>query len=199
MNRTNFRQRPIDPAKPLQIIRDVNEVIKKDDTNPLNWVIGSSGETARDPKLFLESEIKKICELFDKKKTIIIPKAEKFENKPATAQPGANGEGKFTTHQVTYQLSEYVRPKHYIVYSERSRLEPKHKDYEATVYDLNFLKYENYFITVEELEKIISAVENDINKGEMMPSERIKEIILSIVPDKKQHVDKIYKVCIFTL
>jgi len=46
---------------------------------------------------------------------------------------------------------------------------------------------------VEELEKIISALENDINKGEMIPPERIKEIILSIIPDKKQFVDKIYK------
>ncbi len=41
-------------------------------------------------------------------------------------------------------------------------------------------------------------MENDINKGEMIPAERAKELIINIIPDKKDHVDKIYKVISFS-
>jgi hypothetical protein len=184
----------------MQIIRDLGEFYKKEDASALNWVKDSLGEVKYEPKAILEAEVKKIIELFDKKKTIVIPKVEVHNSlvaeKPA-AQP--SGEGKFTTHQVAYKQSEFVRPKHYIVYSEKFRLEPVGKDYEASVIDLNFLKFEKDFISSEELEKIISALENDINKGEMIPNERVKEIILNIIPDKKQHVDKIIKVCLFPI
>lgn len=189
MNRTNFRPRTIDPSKPLQIIKDVNDISKRDDSNSLIWV----GSPQNEGKSIVEQEIKRIMELFDKKKTIIIPGVEKFE-KPQEPQQKQNGEGKFSTFSVSYKQTEFTRPKHNIVFSERNRLEPKIKDYEASVYDLNFLKYENNIISVDELERVISALENDINKGEMIPHERAREIIQSIIPDKKQHVEKIYKV-----
>jgi hypothetical protein len=168
----------------------------------LNWVGNIPGEGKPDPKSIIEFEKKRIVELFDKKKTILIPKVEKFEKSAISAQSQPTtenqqkqtGEGNFSTLNLSYKPTEFVRPKHYIVYSEKNRLEPKGKDYEATLYDLNFLKFENNFISVEELEKIISALENDINKGEMIPQERIREIILSVIPEKNQYVDKIYKV-----
>ncbi len=168
----------------------------------MNWVGNIPGEGKPDPKSIIEFEKKRIVELFDKKKTILIPKVEKFEKSAISAQSQPTtenqqkqtGEGNFSTLNLSYKPTEFVRPKHYIVYSEKNRLEPKGKDYEATLYDLNFLKFENNFISVEELEKIISALENDINKGEMIPQERIREIILSVIPEKNQYVDKIYKV-----
>jgi hypothetical protein len=176
----------------MQIIRDLGEFYRKEDSSALNWVKDLSGDANFESKSIIEGEIKKIFELFDKKKTIVIPKVEESE-KLAAAQ--STSEGKFTTHSVSYKQSEFKRPNNYIVYSEKNRLEPKGKDYEASVIDLNFLKFENNFISSEELEKIISALENDINKGEMIPNERVKEIILSIIPpDKKQHVDKIIRV-----
>ena len=184
-----IRHRVVDHSKPLPIIRDVCELFKKEDTMALTWVKDSVSDAKNEPKSILEAEIKKIIELFDKKKTIIIPKVEAQDKGQAQA-----GEGKFSTHAVAYKQHEYDRPKYNIVYSERNRLEPKCKDYEVTVVDRNFLNFEKKFISEEELEKIISALENDINKGEMIPNERVKEIILSIIPDKRQHVDKIIRV-----
>jgi hypothetical protein len=178
MNRTNIRHRAVDLGKPLQIIRDINELYKKED----NLAITPNGENKYDGKSILEQEMKKIIDCFDKKKTIVIP--------------GEKGEGNFTTHNLQYKQTEYIRPKNYIVYSEKNRLEPKGKDYEISMSDLNFLKFEHFFISELELEKIISALENDINKGEMIPNDRVKEIISSIIPDKKQHVDKILRVSI---
>lgn len=191
MNRTNFRPRQIDYSKPLQLITDINEVSKKEDSASLNWVITSHNDDKKASISLVEYEKQRIIELFSKKKTIEIPRVEKVDKKDI--KPEQNGEGKFSTIS-NYKQYEYTRPKHYIVYSQKNVLEPKGKDYEATIYDFNFLKFENYFISVDELERIISALENDINKGEMIPQDRIKEIILSVVPDKKQHADKIAKV-----
>lgn len=193
MSRTNIRHRAVDLSKPLQIITDINELYKKDENSALNWGKELSGDTKSETKSIKEAEIKKIIELYDKKRTIIIPKVEE---KTPSGQPSQSSEGKFSTHTVAYKQTEYVRPKNYIVYSEKNRLEPQGKDYEATTVDMNFLNFEKFFISVEELEKIISALENDINKGEMIPTERVKEIIQSIIPDKKQHIDKIIRVSI---
>lgn len=140
----------------------------------------------------VEYEIKKIIELFDKKKTIVIPRAEDI-SKNSNAS-GNIESGNFSTLNLSYKQTEFIRPNHLIVYSEKNRLEPKEKDYEASISDLNFLNFEKYFITVEQLEKIISALENDINKGEMIPAERAREIIANIIPDKKDHIEKIFKV-----
>jgi len=188
MNRTNFRRRDIDLSKQIPIIKDINEVYKKEDNSALNWVGNSYLEGKSDPKAILEAEVKRIMELFDKKKSIIIPGSEKFDK----SSQSNTGEGKFTT-VAAYKQTEFIRPKNYILYSEKNRIDPKVKDYEATVSDMTFLKFENNPITVDELEKIISALENDINKGEMIPPERVKEIIISIIPDKKHSVEKIYK------
>jgi hypothetical protein len=174
----------------MNIIRDLAEFMKKEDSSSLIFGNQVSTELKLDTKAVIESEVKKICELFDKKKTIVIPKVESSAN-------ASTGEGKFTTLSLAYKQSEYQRPRHYIVYSEKNRLESQVKDYEATSIDLNFLKYENNFISVEKFEEIISALENDINKGEMIPNERVRDIILGLIPDKKQHVDKLTKVSIY--
>lgn len=172
----------------MQIITDVNEVSKKED------IIGTSSAIngEKESKSVVDYEIKKIIELFDKKKTIVIPRAEDFSKKTAPAQ--STESGNYSTLNLSYKQTEFVRPKHYVVYSEKNRLEPKEKDYEASTSDINFLTFEKFFISIEQLEKIISALENDINKGEMIPPERAKEIIANIIPDKKDHIDKIYKV-----
>ena len=172
----------------MQIITDVNEVSKKEDIT----CIANGINVEKDSKTVVEYEIKKIIELFDKKKTIVIPRAEDFSKKPAPTQSSESGN--YSTLNLSYKQTEFFRPKHFIVYSEKNRLEPKEKDYEASISDINFLSFEKFFISIEQLERIISALENDINKGEMIPPERAKEIIANIIPDKKDHVDKVYKV-----
>jgi hypothetical protein len=190
MNRTNFRPRQLDYSKPIQLISDINEVFKKEDFLSSSWSMGNSFEEKRTPS---EIEIKRVIDLFDKKKTIVIPKVEKLNEGGNSVS--ATGEGNFSI-DLNYKQRLYERPKHYIVHSQKNVLEPQAKDYEASIHDMNFLKYENT-ITLEELEKIISELENDINKGEMIPQERIREIILRIIPDRKGFVDKISKVSYF--
>ncbi len=62
---------------------------------------------------------------------------------------------------------------------------------------MKFIKYENN-ITIEELEKVITELENDINKGQMIPMDRIKDVILRVLPDKRNQADKIAKVRIWS-
>jgi hypothetical protein len=128
-------------------------------------------------------EIKRIIDLFEKKKTIIIPKTENI-----------TGEGNFTVN-LNYQQKLFDRPKHLIVYSQKCNLEPTTKDYEATIHDMNFLKYEKN-ISLDDIERVITDLENDVNKGEMIPYDRIKEIIIRVLPDKKSQADRIAKVSI---
>jgi hypothetical protein len=185
VNGPNFRRRQLDLFKPIALIPDINEVFKKDDNPALNWVSNSQN----DPKALGDQEIKRILDLFDKKKNIVIPKSENIEKKDN--QSGQNGEGKFTINE-NYKQTKFERPRHYIVHSQKNHLEPKMKDYEANIHDMAFLKFENA-CTLEELEKIITDLENDINKGEMIPTERIKDIISKYV-SSPSNIDKICKV-----
>lgn len=182
MNKPSFRQRPIDYSKPLQLIKDINEVKKTAD------------QAEKEEITIMESELKKILELYDRKKSIIIPKTEKIDkplneknDKAKTAPSAAN---KFDSG-LEYKQKEFVRPEHYIIYSERSRIENHKRDYEASRHDANFLNYENNFMTLEELEIVISTLENDIGHGELIPRERISQLILSIFPDKADYVKKL--------
>lgn len=169
-------------------MRDIREIFKKEDTAGSTWSQTSAHEAKDEYKSVVEQETKRIIGLLDKKKTIIIPGTEKFQK---TSAPKSNG---FSTNAVTHVQRKFQRSNHYIVYSEKNRLRPRERGYEATMHDLNFLKFEKFFISIEELEKIITELENDVNQGEMIPAERAKNIIKSIVPDRKDHVDKIYKV-----
>ena len=198
----------------MTIINDINEVSKKED---ICSIINSHNqnyfpEKEKDAKkIVINYEIKKIIELFDKKKSIVIPKTEDFsvvkngneknETNEKTKKENNNKEIKenFSTFDLNYKQKEFTRPKHLIVYSEKNRLEPKDNDFEASTSELSFLNFESHFISKELFEKIISALENDVNKGEMTPAEHAKEIILNLIPEKRDYVDKIYKVTIFFL
>ena len=181
MNKPSFRQRPIDYSKPLQLIKDINEVKKTAD------------QAEKEEITIMESELKKILELYDRKKSIIIPKTEKIykplneKNEKSKTAPSAN---KFDSG-LEYKQNVFIRPEHYLIYSERSRIENHKRDYEASRHDANFLNYENNFMTLEELEIVISTLENDIGHGELIPRERISQLILSIYPDKADYVKKL--------
>jgi hypothetical protein len=191
-NRSNFRPRQLDLSKPIQLIHDLSEICKKSDYTANNWITNDSNYQSKYFKEQYELEINRIVDLFDKKKTIVIPKSENVQ-----AVHNHIIKNNYTI-ETSYKQSEYVRPKHLIVYSCKNSLETKRDEYEATTHDRNFLKYEKN-LTLEEIEKVISELENDVNKGEMIPYERIKEIIFKILPDKKSQGDKIAKVNIKTL
>ena len=281
MHKPSFRQRPIDNAKPLQLIKDINEVMKTADQTEQN-------ELAR-----IEVEIKKTIELYGKTGPIVIPNAEKIINnnnnhnhnntntaviannnnnninlnvaekdkhssslKPVQASTSSSNVGctssasnnstatnstspspngttvyavnsssnsnsnnnniinnsnnnvsaiqKAITHNQTlnkfdvpinYHQREFVRPEHYIIYSEKNRKENHKRDYEATKHDVNFLNFERNFMSLEQLEILISALENDIGSGDQIPEERVKEIIKNLYSDlDTQHVNKLTKV-----
>ena len=46
---------------------------------------------------------------------------------------------------------------------------------------------------LEELEKVISTLENDIGNGEQIPIERVKNLIINLYPKYENHVEKICK------
>ena len=69
-----------------------------------------------------------------------------------------------STHQ-SFELSEFKRPDSYIIYSSKEREQ------------LNIKEYHGDFMKIEELEKIISALENNIGKSEKIPDEMAKKII----------------------
>ena len=261
MHKPSFRQRPIDNAKPLQLIKDINEVMKTADQTEQN-------ELAR-----IEVEIKKTIELYGKTGPIVIPNAEKIINnnnnhnhntsstasiannnnninlniadkdknssllKPVqtlsttnvitsnnstatnSTSPSPNGTTVYAVNNnnnntsavqkaivhnqtlnkfdvpINYHQREFVRPEHYIIYSEKNRKENHKRDYEATKHDVNFLNFERNFMSLEQLEILISALENDIGSGDQIPEERVKEIIKNLYCDlDTQHVNKLTKV-----
>ena len=152
----------------------------------------------------IENELNKILELYDKKKIIIIPNTEKIDNnindsnkekknklqnKNTSDKKEANS--KFN-YNIEYSRKEFKRPDHYIIYSEKNRLENSKREYEATDTDINFIpQFVENSIKVEDLEKIICLLENDIGTGEQIPPERVKELIKENFPKYEEYIEKI--------
>ena len=125
---------------------------------------------------FIDSELENVKVIYINEK-----------NEKSKTAPSAN---KFDSG-LEYNQNVFIRPEHYLLYSARSRIENHKRDYEASRHDANFLNYENNFMTLEELEIVISTLENDIGHGELIPRERISQLILSIYPDKADYVKKL--------
>ena len=188
-HRTGFRQRPIDSTKQIQIVNNLKKVMETTD------------EETKKELNNIENELNKILELYDKKKIIIIPNVEKIDiirnnNDSKLKKPNSkNSEKKELNNKnnIEYTQKEYKRPNHYIIYSERERQENLKRDYEATINDVNFINFEKGFMKLEELEKVISTLENDIGNGEQIPIERVKNLIINLYPKYENHVEKICK------
>ena len=188
-HRTGFRQRPIDSTKQIQIVNNLKKVMETTD------------EETKKELNNIENELNKILELYDKKKIIIIPNVEKIDikrnnNDSKLKKPNSkNSEKKELNNKnnIEYTQKEYKRPNHYIIYSEKERQENLKRDYEATINDVNFINFEKGFMKLEELEKVISTLENDIGNGEQIPIERVKNLIINLYPKYENHVEKICK------
>ena len=152
----------------------------------------------------IENELNKILELYDKKKIIIIPNTEKIDNnindsnkekknklQNKNTSDKKEADSKFK-YNIEYSRKEFKRPDHYIIYSEKNRLENSKREYEATDTDINFIpQFVENSIKVEDLEKIICLLENDIGTGEQIPPERVKELIKENFPKYEEYIEKI--------
>lgn len=200
-SRTNFRHRNIDTSRPLTIFRDITLISKKEDFDE-NYkctpgVNLGPNEIKIDKQYIIEKEIKRVLELFERKKVIVIPKTEVIEKPKTNSEP--NGYS-----VIEYIQTKFERPRHYIVYSDKERqFLNADKEYEANINDNNFLKrHEEFNLTVEELEKMITILEHDVS-GEMIPLERAEYLLCELFkcnfkdsPQKKQHFESVYKVII---
>jgi len=166
--------------------------------------IVSFADDRNEKKTVLDKELKRIIDLFERKKVIVIPKTEVIEkSKPIPEQKESNG----------YSIIEYVqtkfeRPRTYVVYNNCERQSgTSEKEYEGNIHDYNFLKrHEEFGFSIEELEKMITKLEQDVNDGEMIPLERAEVLLCELLkcnftssPQKKMHFESVYKVIIIIL
>ena len=162
-----LKQRPIDDTEPFYVTKDIEHDKK----------------IASAIKLKVENDIKKVLNAFDNKKKIKIPKSLNnisINNNNSKNNNLDKNERKKNNQQSTYinfELSEFKRPDSYIIYSSKEREQLNIKDYEAKSADFLFLEYHGDFMKIEELEKIISVLENNIGKSEKIPDEMAKKII----------------------
>ena len=166
----------------------------------------NAGQDAKKELSNIENDLNKNLELYNKKKIIIIPNAEKIDNYNNNNENKENKEKNKKTqnknlpdkkdlnfkNDIEYNRKEFKRPDHYIIYSEKNRLENSKRDYEGTNIDMNFIvNLVDCSIKFEDLEKIISLLENDIGTGEQIPPERVKELIRENYPQYENYIDKI--------
>ena len=168
----NLKQRFIDDTKPFHVIKDLENEKKISSQDKLE-VINK-----------IEANLKKVLHAFDTKKKIQIPKSliniSTNNNNNLKNNNLDKNERKKNNQQSTYinfELSEFKRPDSYIIYSSKEREQLNIKDYEAKSADFLFLEYHGDFMKIEELEKIISVLENNIGKSEKIPDEMAKKII----------------------
>ena len=172
----------------------------------LKKVMENAGQDAKKELSNIENDLNKNLELYNKKKIIIIPNAEKIDNYNNNNENKENKEKNKKTqnknlpdkkdlnfkNDIEYNRKEFKRPDHYIIYSEKNRLENSKRDYEGTNIDMNFIvNLVDCSIKFEDLEKIISLLENDIGTGEQIPPERVKELIRENYPQYEIYIDKI--------
>jgi hypothetical protein len=158
----------------MKLIRSIHEISPKTDDMTENNIV--------------EQEIKTLKELFDKKKSIAIPKVAVQGSKPGISM---NDE---------YSNSTFERPDKYITYGELKRDETitKFKEYEATLKEIDYLKKNDPSISVEQYEQAITALENDVEKGEMIPKERAIVVVTKALPNRDNDTyEKIFEVSLY--
>ena len=191
IHRDGMRPRLIDDNKPYQVIKDIEHAKK---TLP--------PEDKKELEKF-EIDLNKAIQHFDNKKKIQIPKSLILENNNLNNNDKNEKNEKIDKKKQNinniksdipvYELKEYKRPDNYIIYSSKERDQPKVKDYEAKYPDQVFLNFHGDFMKLEVLEKIISALENNIGKGEKIPDEMAKKIIEENFSKYKSKSDLIIK------
>ena len=185
-HRDGMRPRQIDDTKQNMIIKDLAEAKKKAiDTEQLNKIND------------IEKDLHKILEYFDKKKKNQIPKAKIINEKNDKNENnvnysvnnniiytlGKNEEQNQNNSQyiLNYKMTEFKRPDSYIIYSSslQDKINKEKKVYEATEADKYFLNIRQNFMSLDELENIITDLENNCTneKDDKINEESARNII----------------------
>jgi len=138
----------------------------------------------------LEKEIKQINDKYDKRKDVLIPKAEKKVEKKDKAGHSISTE---------YVQTKFERPCTYIIHGEKQREKVfnNQKEFEASIKDLESLKKLEINISLENYEKIIVCLENDVGNGEIIPKDRVVYLIESNFKELKlneKQISELYDV-----
>ena len=199
-HRDGMRQRQIDDTKQNMIIKDLAEAKKKAiDNEQLNKIND------------IEKDLHKILDYFDKKKKNQIPKAkiinEKNDKNENNVNISVNNNIIYTIgknedqnqnnsqYVLNYKLTEFKRPDSYIIYSSslQDKLNKEKKVYEATEADKYFLNIRQNFMTLDELENIITDLENNCTneKDDKINEESARNIIEKKYPKYLNYADSI--------
>lgn len=188
-SRANTRPRNTGLVRPLKLIREIHEISSRPDS-----------------KLYeadsIKDEIREINALYDKKKSIAIPKTASLSTQVKQKEP-AKAANTGVTKAEDHVQTLFIRPSHYITYGEKKRAEnsQKIKEYEATQKEIEYIRKIGFSSNEEHLyEHIITSLENDVDKGEMIPKERAIVVAEKAVPNKdKEFYENIFEVSIIPI
>ena len=199
-HRDGIRPRPIDDSKQNLIIKDLaeakNNATDKDQENKINDI---------------EKDLYKIIEYFDKKKKNQIPKAkiinEKNDKNENNVNYSVNNNIIYTIEKsndpnqnnsqyiLNCKLTEFRRPESYIIYSSslQDKLNSQRKIYEATEADKYFLTIRQNFMSLEELENIMTDLETNCTneKDDKINEESARNIIEKKYSKYLNYIDSI--------
>ena len=177
-----FRERAFNYNTSFYVIKDLNKEkinANKDKLTEINNI---------------EKDLSKVLEYYEKRKKNEIPKAKINNEKKSNMnnlyinnniiyknENQSNANLNNDEYKLNYKLSEYKRPNNYILYSsnERNKIKSTKKEYEAKESDFIFLNIRNYDMKIEELENIITDIENNAtdSKDEKIDEEKARNII----------------------
>ena len=189
-HRDGMRPRTIDDNKSYQVIKDIEHAKR---TFP--------PEEKKEIEKF-ENDLIKAIQHFDNKKKIQTPKSlileknklnNNFNEKNEKTEKMKESTNNINTDIPIYELQEYKRPEHYIIYSAKEKDQSKIKDYEGKYSDKVFLNFHGDFMKLDVLESIICDFENYIGKGDKIAEETAKKIIEEKYSKYKSKSDLIIK------
>ena len=198
-HRDGIRPRPIDDHKPYLIFKDLQEAKK------------TAGEERQNQINDIEKDLYHIIEYFDKIKKNQIPKAkiinEKNDKNENNVNYSVNNNIIYTIEKsndpnqnnsqyiLNCKLTEFRRPESYIIYSSslQDKLNSQRKIYEATEADKYFLTIRQNFMSLEELENIMTDLENNCTneKDDKINEESARNIIEKKYSKYLNYIDSI--------
>ena len=212
IHKTSFRQRKIDPSKTIELVKDIKDVMRTADKEGQKMlesieqdlkkelydsnkqiIIPNYVEIKNNNNINLKNiinpnnlpENKKINKKNQQSPNHINTNLINSNNDNINNNSNLNNSNYSilkNDHQLNFKpITEFKRPNHYIMYSQKTRDEPK-IEYEASIHDINFMTVEKLKIEIKDYEKLIIDIENDIGKGELIPEERIQQIIKEHFP-----------------
>jgi hypothetical protein len=226
IHKTSFRQRKIDPSKTIELVKDIKDVMRTADKEGQKMlesieqdlkkelydsnkqiIIPNYVEIKNNNNINLKNiinpnnlpENKKINKKNQQSPNHINTNLINSNNENINNNSNLNNSNYSilkNDHQLNLKpITEFKRPNYYIMYSQKTRDEQK-IEYEASIHDINFMTVEKLKIEIKDYEKLIIDIENDIGKGELIPEERIQQIIKDhfphLNPDNIKQISKFF-------